>query len=478
MSQQDRNVTEGDVQDESLVAYLDGELDATERALVEERLGADETYRQRLKELQHSWDLLDLLPSPELSRSFCNTTVEMAVVVADKRVRAQQVRLPRRRWFLGLVGVVSCVVSALVSYAGIRWLAGPQDARLLRDISIITHLEALTHGENVAFLKILDRAGVLTEEIRSNTDGILTLAELQSKSLEQRRSWLDSTTAAEKLELASLQRRFRGLSEAQRQRLRDFAKSLQLEPRRDALITVMFRYSDWLSTLPATQRFALLAEEPQQRITTIRRFVEVRRFDRLRAANVSSADVHSVRVWSHGLMRSRRAQMVDLIPEPASQQLQLLQGETRQLDWLFRFYLQPRFGLARRHPELLPTRQELAQLASDLSDRAGRSLREAGDTRQQLRVIEGWFRAFRGSGWNGTERRKLNQDVLERFYDEELTPRERARLDRFRGRRFREQLTERYFNRPGGRRGRGFGPPPGGERGRRPQAQGRPRQRP
>ena len=238
----------------------------------------------------------------------------------------------------------------------------------------------------------------------------------------------------------------------------------------------MVRYSDWLSTVPAAQRFELLEEGPEQRVAKLRRLIEVRRFDRLRAANIRPADVQVVRKWSRGLIRTRRAQMIALMPETARQHVESLPDERRQLEWLFRFYLQPRFGVARRHPALLPTRQELTQLASDLSARAGRTLRDAGDSRQQLRLIEQWYRAWGSRTGFPVERRTLKPDVLERFYDEELSPRERERLDRFRGRRFRDQLTDRYFNRPAGRRGRG--PSPGGERGRRPQLEGRRGQRP
>ena len=476
MAQADDKVTETAAHDESLVAYLDGELDATERAQVEQRLNENDSYRRRLRELQGSWDLLDLLPSPKLSESFCNTTVEMAVVIADEHIRADQLRLPRRRWLLGLAGATSCVTSALASYAGIRWLGGQQDTRLLQDMVMIKHLEALTHGESVAFLKSLDQAGLFSDEVRIKATETETLGELASKNLQQRRLWLDSTTTAEKLELASLQRRFRSLTETQRQQLRDFTETLLLEPRSDALLEVMVRYSDWLSTVPAAQRFELLEEGPEQRVAKLRRLIAVRRFDRLRAANISPADVQVVRKWSRGLIRTRRAQMIALMPETARQHVESLPDERRQLEWLFRFYLQPRFGVARRHPALLPTRQELTQLASDLSARAGRTLRDAGDSRQQLRLIEQWYRAWGSRTGFPVERRTLKPDVLERFYDEELSPRERERLDRFRGRRFRDQLTDRYFNRSAGRRGRG--PSPGGERGRRPQLEGRRGQRP
>ena len=158
--------------------------------------------------------------------------------------------------------------------------------------------------------------------------------------------------------MASLQRRFRGLTEAQRQQLRDFAKTLSLEPRSDVLLAVMFRYSDWLSTVPAGQRFKLLEEGPERRVAKLRRFIEVRRFDRLRAVNVSPADIHIVREWSRGLIRTRRVRMIALLPETARQHVESLQDERRQLEWLFRVYLQPRFGVGRRHPELLPTRPE------------------------------------------------------------------------------------------------------------------------
>ena len=43
---------ENDPLDEELVAYLDGELDAGERARVERRLADDAPYRERLRRLQ------------------------------------------------------------------------------------------------------------------------------------------------------------------------------------------------------------------------------------------------------------------------------------------------------------------------------------------------------------------------------------------------------------------------------------------
>ena len=88
---------------------------------------------------------------------------------------------------------------------------------------------------------------------------------------------------------------------------------------------------------------------------------------------------------------------------------------TRQLDFLFRFYLQPHLELPRRHPELMPSRFEFQGLYGRLSDRARRSLREAGGPSQQLRLLDQWVRAFRGRGGDPAGRRPIPRGALERF---------------------------------------------------------------
>ena len=469
MDQPDRELSADDALNDSLVAYLDGELDSAEVARVELRLGQDASYRQKLRDLQRSWDLLDLLPRCDVSESFRSATVEMAVVIADQHGRDFESRRGYRRWVLGCVGALSCAVSAVVSYAAVTRLAGSGDLELVRDVSIIVHLDALTHGGSVAFLEALDQLGLFAEDTLVSQERMATTAELESKSQRQRRSWLADRTPAEKLELASRERRFRNLSADQRQQLGDLLQGLQAHPRKAELTRVMFRYSDWLYSLPATQRFALLEEQPEQRGERIRRLVDRQRFDRLRAVNLNAPDVHVLLEWSRRLIRARRARILELLPRPPRRRYDSLTDETRQLDFLFRFYLQPHLKLPRRHPELMPSRVEFQGLYGRLSDRARRSLREAGSPYQQLRRLDQWVRAFRGRGGDPAGSRPIPRGALERFYDEELSPRERERLDRFRGRRFREQLRERYLNhqtRP--RKGGGLGPPSGVDRPRGP----------
>ncbi|MCM2373546.1 anti-sigma factor family protein [Aporhodopirellula aestuarii] len=70
-----------DSDDELLVAYLDGELPREDRDAVENRLIAEEPLRQRMQELQRSWDMLDWLPNPVTNETSVQTTLQL--VVAD-----------------------------------------------------------------------------------------------------------------------------------------------------------------------------------------------------------------------------------------------------------------------------------------------------------------------------------------------------------------------------------------------------------
>src|SRR5436190_13553747 len=74
--------------DEELVAYLDGEIDATGRLRVERRLAEDAAFRERLRRMQQTWEALDLLPRSSVGEEFTSST--MTLVVAEQEVAATQ----------------------------------------------------------------------------------------------------------------------------------------------------------------------------------------------------------------------------------------------------------------------------------------------------------------------------------------------------------------------------------------------------
>lgn len=85
------------IDDELLVAYLDGELPRDQRGKLEQRLVNDETLRMRLQSLQRGWDLLDLLPSPVTTEHTVQSTLELVVADVDRASGVRSSKIPSER---------------------------------------------------------------------------------------------------------------------------------------------------------------------------------------------------------------------------------------------------------------------------------------------------------------------------------------------------------------------------------------------
>jgi anti-sigma factor RsiW len=125
--------------DEALVAYLDGELDDTERRHVKAWLDADPAVRERLAALAQSADLVraayaDIIdePVPERLIAAANGTAETvqaapqdAEILVLKRASRVAAALPHRRWQLGLAaaaGLFGIVFGGVGTYFGVGFL--------------------------------------------------------------------------------------------------------------------------------------------------------------------------------------------------------------------------------------------------------------------------------------------------------------------------------------------------------------------
>jgi anti-sigma factor RsiW len=147
-----------------LVAYLDGELDATQTRAVEDRLSSDADYRRQLRDLQRAWDLLDQLPKAEVDDTFTQTTLAMvAVSAADDVEQAQerQVRTQRRWWW---TGSIAATVAFAAGYVAVAIVVSRENRRLLRDLPVIQRLDEYRYADSVEFLRQLEREGVFAED--------------------------------------------------------------------------------------------------------------------------------------------------------------------------------------------------------------------------------------------------------------------------------------------------------------------------
>ena len=150
---------------EALVAYLDGELDADSTRQVEERLAQDGEYRLLLQQLQRSWDLLDDLPLQTVDEALTRTTVEMVALRAAGEVQQQQPQLTRRRREWQMLAIAICLAGLLLGYFGIRtWLDRP-NRQFLEDLPVIERVDLYQYVDELAFLEALADEGLFDEDV-------------------------------------------------------------------------------------------------------------------------------------------------------------------------------------------------------------------------------------------------------------------------------------------------------------------------
>ena len=150
---------------EQLVSYLDGELDADASRAIERRLAEDEDYRQELRHLQRAWDMLDELPSSEVSEGFTQTTVEMVALSAVQDIEQSKTQLKwRGRLFWAIAGGATATAVAAGYLWVSSWLAQP-NRKLAEDLPIIERVELYQVADSVEFLRALDNENLFADEV-------------------------------------------------------------------------------------------------------------------------------------------------------------------------------------------------------------------------------------------------------------------------------------------------------------------------
>ena len=155
--------TESD--DDALVAYLDGELDAEASHEFERRLSEDPDLRRRLQQHQQAWDLLENMPLTEAGNTFTRTTVEMIAVSASEDVRQVKRAETRRRRFTWAACGLGLALAASVGYLAVSLTASVPNRKLVQDLPIIENLDAYRNAETVDFLRALKQEDLFPAEV-------------------------------------------------------------------------------------------------------------------------------------------------------------------------------------------------------------------------------------------------------------------------------------------------------------------------
>ncbi|MFO1064703.1 MAG: hypothetical protein U0892_12640 [Pirellulales bacterium] len=133
--------SDASIDDETLVAYLDGELTQGEVNRVEAAIARDSSIQTRLDEMRRAWDLLEELPAPAPNPNFAQSTIEIvALTTTSPSIKLQEkLATYRKTAYLVLACAALFFVGILVVRAG-QW---SQERSTLRILPLLSDWESI-----------------------------------------------------------------------------------------------------------------------------------------------------------------------------------------------------------------------------------------------------------------------------------------------------------------------------------------------
>lgn len=202
-------------EDETLVAYLDGELSSDEITAINSSLQQDTELRKRIENLRSTWDLLEELPSAEPNLALVQSTIEMVTLAIAKDKKTLFQKLVGNRWaMLGLATLLAFVFGVASARRRIR----QQEQQFLKDLPVLVHYKEFSQIDSTDWLQKLALIDDLVEAAarrRGAAEPMLPSA------TEQRIAWLESADAMTRKSITDRQNAFR--KDPQKDLLREVA---------------------------------------------------------------------------------------------------------------------------------------------------------------------------------------------------------------------------------------------------------------
>jgi hypothetical protein len=211
-----------EIDDESLVAFLDGELPDEEASRIKAAAAESEAVQKRIDQLSQSWAMLDDLPDERLNADIAQSTLEMVSLAIDNDQKVGQ----RRRKLRGLIAIACLSIVALLAGVGIsKTTAFVQEQSQLRNLHIVVASERLRLIPSTEFLEMLADLELLNDAPGQSfeSDVFANARIFQMQSVSERKAWVQTLEPSDKAELARKFQRYNNASEEQREASRDIA---------------------------------------------------------------------------------------------------------------------------------------------------------------------------------------------------------------------------------------------------------------
>lgn len=261
------------IDDESLVAYLDGELSREDNHNFEQRLLSDVDLQQRLSELQASWDLLSELPSPTPRHDLTQTTIEMVTLDLQTSDQTWLAWLSQRRW---LMLALAAVTMLLAGVASSRARTSYTTRQILANLPSVVDLPALKNVDSIEFLHALSKIDNLTTAADNQSERGRIGDGLVPQTIADRRDWVERLEEDSRGRLVSNLAEYDVLTEQQKRVMRTVADEIYADPSASGnLLRVIHAYNAILERWGTKPRAMLQDMSLQNRIEAIRDRVAV-----------------------------------------------------------------------------------------------------------------------------------------------------------------------------------------------------------
>lgn len=429
--------------DEELVAYLDGELDATDRQRVEQRLADDAAFRTRLRLLQRTWDALDVLRRTDPDEGFTRTTVELVAVKAAEEVRDEHSRLVQRRKRKWVGWTLAAVASSVAGWLLLTLLFTRSDRELLRDFFVIERVDEYRNAESLQFIQALDESGLFDSGPEAEVATVSTSSRPKNPDEAARR--IENLKPEEKTRLIQKNERFTALSPQEQERLRRLHEQLEDAPRAGRLLTVLDRYSRWLKTLSAAQQSELMGLPIDERLARIREIQQQQiqsQFWDL-AWQLEKDDLRTIDAWMEDFVARRQEEILTKIdPGAATWVLSEPDGRSRRGRLVWSVFAP--WGGQRPIEFSESMYEDFRLLAERLSPTLQHqlTLQRTDEDRRKLILTCARFALY-----SRFAPPTPKDEELSRFYATKLPPEERERIEKLEPQQMKRELTKLYHRR-------------------------------
>ena len=312
--------------DEQLVAYLDGELSREELRALEKRLGAEPALRDRLRDLQNGWEMLDDLPLAASSGSLLETTILMAAVDGEVSSNPSRLKFSKNKFYRFFAVVAVTVASFLLGLAATKGRDYIRYRNQLRDLPIAMHLDAYLHASDLDLMRNLAEM----QQWKEANEIADTLGEwdfhladqLDATSLDSRQACLVMLPTEDQKTVSAKWERFEKISPDDRREIYHVAAFVATQEDPRMLLKTMDRFAAWRESLPASERDFFASGTDAQRQEFLQKELKrtTQKWTRERGANLSDDDVKTI----YDAMRQIAKFRIDAIRQSGSPALRVV----------------------------------------------------------------------------------------------------------------------------------------------------------